>query len=93
MPKPLQQDSEGRIMNDTVTKETQKGYSNYEKEQKRAQAEREAKDKEDPIGLKFWGDQIKQTFLGQSPVEKAKGGVIKKFRHHDGIAQKGKTRA
>jgi len=30
----------------------------------------------------------------QMPVEKkAKGGKVKLFKHHDGIAQRGKTRA
>ena len=92
--KPLQQDSEGRIMNDTVTKENQKGYDNYEKEQKRAQMEREAKDKDDPIGTKFWLNQFKQTFLGQPPLEKAKGGKVSSASARaDGCAIRGKTRA
>ena len=45
MAKPLQQDSEGNIMNDTVTKENQKGYANYEADLKKRQEEMKAKDK------------------------------------------------
>jgi hypothetical protein len=29
----------------------------------------------------------------QAPAGMKKGGAVKKFRHHDGIAQRGKTRA
>jgi hypothetical protein len=90
-----QQNDDGTV-SDPVTTETQRGHANYEKEQQEAQKKREAKRKDDPTGTKFWLNQVKQTFLGQPPVEKkAKGGMIKSSasKRADGCAIRGKTRA
>jgi len=40
MAKPLQQDENGNIMNDEVTKENQKGYANYEADLKKSDSYR-----------------------------------------------------
>jgi len=50
MGKPLQQDENGNIINDTVTKENQKGHANYEADLAKKQAR--FKD-EKPIGQKI----------------------------------------
>lgn len=84
MAKPLQQDSEGNIINDVETKKNQKGYANYEADNTKKQREMETKD------AKF-----KETV--KSGVEKIRGVIgMKKggsaSSRADGIAQKGKTR-
>ena len=87
MAKVLQQDSEGRIMNDTQTQKTQKGYANYEKQQQEAQRKIESEDA-----------QVKNTI--KSGVEKIrgvlgfkKGGKVSSASSRaDGIAQRGKTK-
>ena len=88
MGKPLQLDDEGRIMDDTETKKTQKAYANYEKQQADAQKKR---DEEGP--LEHWTRKLKRTFLGTQPEKKAKGGMVgSASKRADGIATKGKTR-
>jgi hypothetical protein len=84
MAKPLQQDSEGNIVNDVETKKTQKGYANYEADNAKKQREMETKD------AKF-----KETI--KSGVEKIRGVMgMKKggsaSSRADGIAMKGKTK-
>jgi hypothetical protein len=48
MAKPLQQDSEGNIINDVETAKNQKGYANYEAENARAQKALGYSDKAEP---------------------------------------------
>jgi hypothetical protein len=84
MAKPLQQDSEGNIVNDVETKKTQKSYANYEADNAKKQREMETKD------AKF-----KETI--KSGVEKIRGVMgMKKggsaSSRADGIAMKGKTK-
>lgn len=82
MAKPLQQDEEGRIINDTETAKTQKGYGNYESEQQEAQKKMKAKDEEFTQKVKSGVEKIKGVFGMKS------GG---KVRGH-GIEQRGKTK-
>jgi hypothetical protein len=84
MAKPLQQDSEGNIVNDVETKKTQKGYANYEADNTKKQREMETKD------AKF-----KETI--KSGVEKIRGVMgMKKggsaSSRADGCCVKGKTK-
>ena len=84
MAKPLQQDSEGNIINDVETKKTQKGYANYEADNTKKQKEMETKD------AKF-----KETI--KSGVEKIRGVMgMKKggsaSSRGDGCCVKGKTK-
>jgi hypothetical protein len=51
MAKPLQQDSEGNIINDVETVKNQKGYANYEAENARAQKALGYSDKDEPSML------------------------------------------
>ena len=86
MAKPLQQDSEGNIMNDAVTKENQKGYANYEADLKKRQEEMKAKDKDTSTKdkhLDLMGKGLKM--LGMK-----KGGSVSS--RADGCCVKGKTR-
>lgn len=83
--KPLQQDEEGRIMNDTETKKAQKGYSNYEKENQQAQKEMETKDAKFKESVKSGFEKVRGA-LGFK-----KGGKVSCCRG-DGIAKKGKTK-
>ena len=90
MGKPLQQDSEGNIMNDAVTKETQKGYANYEADLAKKQSERESKDKSMGETMMKFG----MGLLGRPVEKKAKGGKVKSASARaDGCAIRGKTRA
>ena len=84
MAKPLQQDSEGNIIDDVETKKTQKGYANYEADNTKKQREMETKD------AKF-----KETI--KSGVEKIRGVMgMKKggsaSSRADGCCVKGKTK-
>jgi hypothetical protein len=84
MAKPLQQDSEGNIIDDVETKKTQKGYANYEADNAKKQREMETKD------AKF-----KETI--KSGVEKIRGVIgMKKggsaSSRADGCCIKGKTK-
>ena len=91
----IQMNDDGTV-SDAVTKENQKGYSNYEKEQMRAQKEMETKDgktKEKYMKLMEAG----MNMLGRptkAPEGKAKGGSVKSASSRaDGCAIRGKTRA
>jgi len=95
MAKPLQQDDEGRIINDVETQKNQKGYENYEADLKKRQSEMEAKDKESTLksrGLNLM--KLGSDLLSRPMEKKAKGGSIKSSASSraDGIAKKGKTR-
>jgi hypothetical protein len=88
MAKPLQQDEEGKIINDKETAKTQKGYANYEKEQQSAQKEIETKDakaKETATKLLEFGSKL----IGK----KAGGKVSSASSRADGCAIRGKTKA
>jgi hypothetical protein len=90
MAKPLQQDSEGNIMNDAVTKENQKGYANYEADLKKRQEEMKAKDKEPNTKEKMLDNMSKGLkMLGM----KSGGKVSSASKRADGCAIRGKTRA
>lgn len=80
----LQQDEEGKILNDKETAKTQKGYANYEKEQQRAQKEMEAKDEQFKQKVKSGFEKVK------SAVGFSKGGSASK--RADGCAIRGKTK-
>lgn len=90
MAKPLQQDSEGNIINDEVTKETQKGYANYEADLKRKMEmeranQKESRSKEDYMNLMKAGLKM----IGM----KKGGSVSSASKRADGCAIRGKTRA
>ena len=87
MAKPLQQDEEGRIINDTETEKTQKGYANYEKQQQEAQRKLETKDAEFKNTIKSGVEKIR-GFMGM----KTGGKVSSASKRADGIATKGKTK-
>ena len=90
MGKPLQQDSEGNIMNDAVTKENQKGYANYEADLKKRQEEMKAKDKEPSTKDK----QLDLISKGLKMLGMKSGGKVKSASARaDGCAIRGKTRA
>jgi hypothetical protein len=96
MGKPLQQDENGNIMNDAVTKENQKGYANYEADLKKRQEEMTGKDAKTKnrmeslmeAGMGLLGRPVK------APEGKKKGGSVRSSasKRADGIATKGKTR-
>ena len=83
MAKPLQQDEEGRIINDTETEKTQKGYANYEAENAKKQREMETKDAKFKESIKQGVEKVRGV-LGLRT-----GGYV---RAADGIAKRGKTR-
>jgi uncharacterized protein HemX len=90
MGKPLQQDSEGNIMNDAVTKENQKGYANYEADLKKRQEEMKAKDKEPSTKDR----QLDLMSKGLKMLGMKSGGKVSSAsKRADGIAIRGKTRA
>lgn len=95
MAKPLQQDSEGNIINDVETAKNQKGYENYEADLKKRQGEMEAKDKESTIknrGLNLM--KLGSDLLSRPMEKKAKGGKVSSAsKRADGCAIRGKTRA
>ena len=84
MAKPLQQDEEGNIMNDVETAKTQKGYSNYEKEQERNQTQRESKD----ASMVETANKVKEKIKSIIPF--SKGGSAS--TRADGCAVRGKTK-
>lgn len=88
MGKPLQQDSEGRIMGDTETAKTQKGYANYEKEQREAQKKIDTEDAKFKETIKQGVEKVKGV-LGM----KSGGSVKSASARADGCAIRGKTRA
>lgn len=69
-------------MNDTETEKTQKGYSNYEKEQENKQKQLDAEDAK----MIETARKVKEKIKSVLPFKK--GGVTR----GDGIAQRGKTR-
>jgi len=93
MGKPLQQDSEGRIMDDAVTKETQKGYANYEADLKKRQEEMTSKDAKTKNRMESLME-AGMGLLGRPVEKKAKGGSVKSASARaDGCCIRGKTRA
>lgn len=84
MAKPLQQDENGNIMNDVETAKTQKGYSNYEKEQERNQKQRESKD----ASMIETANRVKEKIKSIIPF--SKGGSAS--ARADGCCVKGKTK-
>lgn len=87
MAKPLQQDSEGRIMNDTETEKTQKGYANYEAENAKKQREMENKDAKFKESVKSGVEKIRGVF-----GMKKGGKVSSASKRADGCCVKGKTK-
>jgi hypothetical protein len=86
----IQMNDDGTV-SDSVTKENQKGYANYEMEQKRAQAEREAKD--EATKSKYMNLIKSGMDMLSRPIKKAKGGTVSSAsKRADGCAIKGKTR-
>jgi|GEM_PF-5953549 len=80
--KPLQQDENGNIINDTETQKNQKGYANYEKQQQSAQKAMEDKDTKFKESIKTGVEKVRGV-LGLK-----KGGKVRGC----GIAQKGLTK-
>ena len=92
MAKPLQQDSEGNIINDVQTAKNQKGAANYEAENARKQAEMEAKD--EATKSKYMNLMKSGLDMLSRPIKKAKGGSVgSASKRADGCAIRGKTRA
>ena len=89
MPKPLQQDSEGNIINDEVTQENQKGYANYEADLKKRQSEMEAKEKDSKSKDKYMN--LMKSGLKMLGMKKG-GSVSSASKRADGCCVKGKTR-
>jgi hypothetical protein len=83
----LQQDENGNIMNDAVTKENQKGYENYEAENAKKQKEMEAKDAKFTNTIKSGVKKVR-GMLGL----KSGGSVSSASKRADGCCVKGKTR-
>jgi hypothetical protein len=88
MAKPLQQDSDGNIINDVETKKTQKAYDNYEADNAKKQREMETKDAKFKESIKSGVEKVRGV-LGM----KAGGKVSSASKRADGCAQRGKTRA
>lgn len=88
MAKPLQQDSEGNIINDAETKKTQKGYANYEADNTKKQREMETKDAKFKESVKTGVEKVRSV-LGL----KAGGSVSSASKRADGCAIRGKTKA
>jgi len=87
MGKPLQQDSEGNIINDVETQKNQQGSANYEAENAKKQKEMEAKDAKFTDTIKSGVKKVR-GMLGL----KSGGSVSSASKRADGIAVKGKTR-
>ena len=83
----LQQDENGNIMNDEVTKENQKGYANVEAENAKKQKEMEAKDAKFTETIKSGVKKVR-GMLGL----KSGGSVSSASKRADGCCVKGKTR-
>jgi len=86
MAKPLQQDSDGNIINDVETKKTQKAYDNYEADNAKKQREMETKDAKFKESIKSGVEKVRGV-LGM----KAGGKVSSASKRADGCAQRGKT--
>jgi hypothetical protein len=87
MAKPLQQNDDGTV-SDPVTKETQKGYANYEAENAKKQREMETKDAKFKESIKSGVEKVRGV-LGM----KSGGKVSSASKRADGCAIRGKTRA
>lgn len=87
MGKPLQQDSEGNIINDVETQKNQQGSANYEVENAKKQKEMEAKDAKFTDTIKSGVKKVR-GMLGL----KSGGSVSSASKRADGVAVKGKTR-
>jgi hypothetical protein len=87
MGKPLQQDEEGRIMNDVETEKSQKGYANYEADNAKKQREMEAKDAKVKETVKQGVEKIRGMF-----GMKKGGKVSSASKRADGCCVKGKTK-
>lgn len=86
MAKPLQQDDEGRIINDVETQKNQKGYENYEADLKRQSEMEKANEKESRSKDRY----MNLMKSGLKMIGMKKGGTASS--RADGIAKKGKTR-
>jgi hypothetical protein len=82
-----QQNDDGTV-SDSVTKETQKGYANYEAENAKKQREMETKDAKFKESVKSGVEKIR-GFIGM----KKGGKVSSASKRADGCAIRGKTRA
>ena len=85
MAKPLQQDEDGNIINDSESKKTQKGYANYEKNEQENQRKLDSRDAKVTETVKSGVEKIRGV-LGLS-----KGGSASS--RADGCAIRGKTKA
>ena len=85
MAKPLQQDSEGNIINDVETAKNQKGAATYEADNAKKQREMEAKDAKFKESVKSGVEKVR------SVIGFSKGGSASS--RADGCAIRGKTRA
>jgi hypothetical protein len=88
MAKPLQQDENGKIVNDVETQKNQQGYENYEREQSDAQRERMAKDER----MIEKARKVKEKIKSVLPFKKG-GSVSSASKRADGCAVRGKTKA
>jgi hypothetical protein len=79
MAKSLQQDSEGKIIDDVETKKSQKGYGNYEKTNQEAQKQMEDRDAKIKETVKSGVEKIRGVF-----GMKKGGKVMKKKSYEDG---------
>ena len=89
MAKPLQQDSEGNIINDEVTKENQKGYANYEADLKRQSEMEKANEKESRSKDRYMN--LMKSGLKMIGMKKG-GSVSSASKRADGCAVRGKTK-
>jgi hypothetical protein len=89
MAKPLQQDSEGNIINDEVTKENQKGYANYEADLKRQSEMEKANEKESRSKDRYMN--LMKSGLKMIGMKKG-GSVSSASKRADGCAIRGKTK-
>jgi hypothetical protein len=81
-----QQNDDGTV-SDSVTKENQKGYANYEAENAKKQREMETKDAKFKESVKSGVEKVR-GFIGM----KAGGKVSSASKRADGCAVKGKTK-
>jgi hypothetical protein len=81
-----QQNDDGTV-SDSVTKETQKGYANYEADNTKKQREMETKDAKFKETVKSGVEKIRGVIGMKS------GGRTSASKRADGIAIRGKTRA
>ena len=88
MDKSLQQDENGKIINDVETQKAQKGYANYEADNAKKQREMETKDAKFKETIKSGVEKIRGVMGMKS------GGKVKSASSRaDGCAIRGKTRA